>query len=344
MNPVVSDECINCGICKKICNQQDELHEVRNAYVGKLRDQEQLSRSQSGGAFTGIAEVILAQGGVVYGAALDDRFEAHHIRISSREELEKLKGSKYIQSRMEDCMTSVRNDLKNGGIVLFSGTPCQVAGLYKFLRHSRTDTENLYTIDLICHGTPSVLIWRDLLRYYKEKQHDEIRSIRFRDKKAGGGWGSHVSALEFTNTTVIDSYHKALFYTNLMLCDACYVCKYTRKERIGDFTISDAWGVKEKEPDFYDKGGVSLILENTEKATNLLKQLEAGMHLRKVKFEDYPLGPLSRCSKPNRDAEEFWNDYDHKSFSYILSKYAKNNIFLNWKTILKKAGEKLHVR
>ena len=344
MTPVVSEQCIECGLCMRVCNQQDKFHKVKHAYIGKLRDKALLSRSQSGGAFTAIAEVILSKGGVVYGVALDKKLEAHHIRISSSKELEKLKGSKYVQSRIEECLISVYDDLKVGKLVLFSGTPCQVAGLYRFLCHTRIDIKKLYTIDLICHGTPSVLIWRSLLQYYQEKYHEKIHSVQFRDKQAGGGWGSHVSSLHFNNRIVIDNFHRGLFYSNLALCDSCYECKYTQTNRIGDITISDAWGVKEKDPDFYDEGGVSLILENTEKASKLIKVLSKEMFTREVIFESYLQEPLHKPSKPHRNKEEFWNDYHIKSFSYIISKYAKKNIFLNWKYILKKVRDKLHVR
>lgn len=344
MSPVVSEQCVECGLCARICNLQDELHEVKHAYIGKLRDKELLARSQSGGAFTAIAEIILSENGIVYGAALDERFEAHHIRIFSSADLEKLKGSKYVQSRTEDCFLSVSDDLKSGRLVLFSGTPCQVAGLYKFLNHKKVDLSSLYTIDLICHGVPSVLIWRDLLQYYQKKYHARVQSVRFRDKQLGGGWGSHVSSLLFVNRTVKDDFHRGLFYSNLALCDSCYECNYTQIRRIGDITISDAWGVKEKDPDFFDAAGVSLILENTEKAIELGKQLSTKMEIREVKLENYLQAPLREPSKPHRNMEKFWNDYHEKSFSYVISKYAKNNIFLNWRYILKKIGDKLHVR
>ena len=343
LEPRVSDVCISCGKCMQVCHASISFHLVKYAYIGKLNNPKAQMASQSGGAFTAIAHAVLRKGGVVYGAALDQKFEAHHIRITDLSGLEKLKGSKYVQSRMDLVYDTLANDLLADRIVLFSGTPCQVKGVYQALGQRLISTDKLYTIDLICHGVPSVFLWRDLLQYYEKERHSIIKDVVFRSK-AAGKWGSHISAFKFESGKVTFSeYHKSLFYNNLALRDSCYTCQYARKERLGDFTIGDAWGIKEKNPEFYDEKGVSLILINTEKARTFFADTAHEMNVKEVQFVDYCQEALIKPSAPHRDKGEFWRDYQTKSFPYIIRKYAKNNVFLNWRYVFKKIRSKLHV-
>ena len=341
LTPVISDACISCGKCVQVCRSPISLHQVKQTYIGKLRDSEAQMESQSGGAFSAIAHVILQKGGVVYGAALDEKWEAHHIRITDLTGLKQLKGSKYIPSRMENVHHMVADDLCRGQIVLFSGTPCQINGLNHVLEQQKIPTEHLYTIDLICHGTPSVLIWRDLLRHYEKQWESPVKEIIFRGTQK---WEKSESVFIFQNgnTTCTHDYLR-LFGSALALRDSCYTCEFAKKERIGDFTIGDAWGVKEHNPDCYDEKGVSLILCNTEKANRLFIEVRQEMDIKEVLLEDYCQEQMKNPTTPNRDSAEFWNDYRTKSFSFIIRKYAKNNFFLNWKYILKKIRRALHV-
>lgn len=181
--PIINSElCVNCGLCQQVCRREIGFNENKGSYIAKLIDEENYMASQSGGAFTAISDAILDDDGVVYGAAIDDAFETEHIRTLTKIERNKLRGSKYVQSRLENVLSEIELDLKERK-VLFSGTPCQVGGLLRYLKQKKCDLSNLYTVDLVCHGTPSVLIWRDLLNYYRKKEHDEIKSVVFR----GGG-------------------------------------------------------------------------------------------------------------------------------------------------------------
>ena len=344
LHPVVSDDCIRCGLCARVCNTEDTFHTVMNAYIGNLKEKDKLSQSQSGGAFSAAAEAILQRNGVLYGAAMDEHLEAVHIRADSRKTLARIKGSKYIQSRMEHIFLSVEQDLNEQRTVLFSGTPCQVSGLYKFLKHKKTDLSNLYTADLICHGVPSVLVWRDLLKYYEKKHSSRITQAVFRSKSAGG-WDSNIGVYTFENGQTISTPDYAkLFGSLLSLRNSCYQCRYARKERIGDITIGDAWGIRQKNPECYDKNGVSLLLLNTPKAQALFPEISGFMSLKEVNYQDYLQGSLKHPAKPNRNAEEFWNDYRNRNFSYVFQKYAKNHILLNWKYVLKKLLRKIHAK
>lgn len=339
--PVINSEvCVNCGLCQQVCQKEIEYNENKQSYIAKHLDEEKLLASQSGGAFTAISDVILNSNGTVYGATIDDDFEAKHIRTATKIECDKLHGSKYVQSRLENVLSEIEQDLKERK-VLFSGTPCQVGGLLRYLKQKKCDLTNLYTVDLICHGTPSVLIWRDLLNYYRKKEHDEIKSVVFRERGGGSLMGRPSFFINIKKKQISDSIHRQLFYNNLALRDSCYKCKYARKDRVADFTIGDAWGVKEHNPEFYDNRGVSLIMFNTNKSLELLSLIKNSMEMKKIDLKDYMQGNLINPTKPNRNPQEFWKDYKKKSFNYIIHKYAKNNLILNYRYILLKIYQKL---
>lgn len=192
LEPAIREEaCIDCGLCQKVCRSKVSKRENIQTYIARLKDRDDLVKSQSGGAFVAISNVILQRGGVVYGSALDGKFEAHHVRAESGSERDSMRGSKYIQSRMEDAYVLVHDDLENGREVLFSGTPCQVAGLYRYLNQKRCVLERLYTVDLVCHGVPSVRVWRDLMAYYEKKENSAVCGVEFRSTaqipRGGGG-------------------------------------------------------------------------------------------------------------------------------------------------------------
>lgn len=332
LNPVVNNNlCIDCGLCQKVCTEKN-FKSNKKSFICKCKDIEMQKASQSGGAAATISNIILDMDGVVYGAAFDTDFEAVHIRISNKKDLHKIKGSKYVQSRLEDTFKNVENDLNNK-VVLFTGTPCQVNGLLSYLKIKKVNIDNLYTLDLICHGVPSVLVWREILNYYKKKYNDNIINANFRDKNIGG-WGSHYTSIYFPEAKVIDEYHRQIFYTNLALRDSCYKCEFARMERSGDFTVADAWGIKEKDKDFYDENGVSLMMFNSPKALALYDKISEQMHFKEIDIADYKQGNLQSPTKANRNVNEFWNDFKTKRFTYMIRKYAKNNILLNYKYVI----------
>lgn len=338
LEPVINSElCIDCGLCQKVCKEKNLKKNVKS-FIGKYKDAEMLKASQSGGAASAISDIILDENGVVYGASLDENFEAVHVRISDKKELYKIKGSKYVQSRLENTFKNVEEDLATRP-VLFTGTPCQVNGLLSYLKTKNVSTNNLYTIDLICHGVPSVLIWRKLLKYYINKFNNRICSVNFRDKNVGG-WENSFTSILFSDKKVIDRYYGKIFYSCLALRDSCYKCEYARMERPGDFTVSDAWGVKKHDEEFYDKNGVSLIMFNSDKALSFYQKISEQMHLKEVNIEDYKQGNLEKPTQANRNVDEFWSDFDKKDFRYIIKKYAENNILLNYKYALSKSFSK----
>ena len=187
--PVIEEEkCIHCHKCEKVCPGRitKQIHTNTETFVGYCIDEEIRKQSSSGGIFSVVAEWIIQQKGVVFGAAFDDNFEVHHIAIETKAELEKLRGSKYVQSRLENVFLQVKQYLEMKRIVLFTGTACQIAGLKNYLN---TEDENLYTIDVLCHGVPSPKIWRIYLDEKQKQYHSSIEQYEFRNKE--NGWKNY---------------------------------------------------------------------------------------------------------------------------------------------------------
>lgn len=196
--PVIDEaRCVKCGLCEKVCfyNGMRHVHKFdsasEDAYAVQLADADERLHSQSGGMFFAIAEYFIANGGVVYGCGLDEHFAAVHKRCADIGTCEELRGSKYVQSDMKDCYGQVVRDLQAGRQVLFSGTPCQGQGLLN--RIDEKYRENLFVVDIVCHGVPSPMVWQDYLKYV-EGIHGSICKVNFRDKE-NYGWHSHVESL-----------------------------------------------------------------------------------------------------------------------------------------------------
>lgn len=198
--PVVDEnKCINCGLCEKVCqfnvNYDTSLNLSQpDVYGARHKDMKEVETSRSGAAFIALSDWILKHGGAIYGAGYVDHFRVVHKRATNKEERDEFKGSKYVQSDLNGVFKQVKQDLKNGMIVLFSGTPCQTAGLSSFI--GKKLRENLYLVDIVCHGVPSPYIWRDYLNYLEEKQGDEIVWVDFRDKQQFG-WAAHRETFKF---------------------------------------------------------------------------------------------------------------------------------------------------
>lgn len=198
--PVVDkSKCTDCGLCEKVCSFNDDYDTSLNllqpdAYAARHKDMNEVESSRSGAAFIAISDWILRQGGAVYGAGYTDHFRVVHKRATTKEERDEFKGSKYVQSDLTGIFRQVKKDLKNGMIVLFSGTPCQTSGLNSYV--SKKLRENLYLVDIVCHGVPGPYLWRDYLTYLEKKQGDKIYWVNFRDKQEFG-WTAHHETFKF---------------------------------------------------------------------------------------------------------------------------------------------------
>ena len=337
--PVVdSKRCINCALCKKLCREQVEFNSTQNVYIAKHKNKEVYIDSQSGGAFTAISDYILSKNGVIYGAVFDDNYEVVHVRATSIEMRNKMRGSKYIQSNMDATYKQVENDLNCGRLVLFVGTGCQVAGILKYFRNRKVDITNLFTVDILCHGVSSVFIWKDTLRYFEKKYKATIKSIQLRELQERTRPVMHIKIGEKETT---DYLYRKLYYSNLALRESCYSCKYNSCQRVGDITLGDAWGIKKANPAFSDKRGVSLVLFNSKKALEGKDFILNDMVNEGVNIKDYMQECMISSAKPKREPTLFWKDYHNKQFGYIIEKYAKHNPLLNIPYILKRIYQKI---
>lgn len=321
-------KCIHCNRCRKICPYQEKIEETKAEIYGvKLKDIEERKKSQSGGAFFAIATYILKNSGVIYGVATGDNLEVEHIRISTERELNRIRGSKYVQSNVQGIYKQLEEDLVNGKLTLFSGTACQIQGIQKYLETRNVPSQNLYTCDLICHGVPSPKIYREYIHFFEEKYHTKIKKFNFRDKSYG--WQGHVETMKLQDgRKITTSHYRDIFYSNNCLRPSCYSCQFAKQQRVADFTVGDFWGIERTNKSFFDQEGVSLIFVQTEKAKEIF---------RKILQEDYLLyfsTKLENCLQHNlqsptekpKTREIFWQEYHKRGFKFIIKKYGNYGI------------------
>ena len=290
-----SSLCIDCNLCKKICPElhSKERREPLNVYAAKHKNEQVRLASSSGGIFTLLAERIIDENGVVFGARFNSNWNVIHDYTETKKGLTAFRGSKYVQSYMGNCYQKVKFFLQQGRKVMFTGTPCQIAGLKNYLRK---DYDNLLTVDVVCHGVPSPKVWQIYLNEIARKggknsvlfhpisEKQEIKSINFRSKSTG--WKKYSFALilsgatadEEKNTVLLSSIftenpYMNAFLSNLSLRPSCYDCPAKSGKSGSDITIADFWGIEEVLPEFDDDKGISLILSYTEKGIYWLKGL-----------------------------------------------------------------------
>lgn len=321
--PIVDESiCVDCGACEKVCPiinyQFKEKHPDVFGVINK--DENTIGQSTSGGAFWGIVEYVLSVGGVVYGAAFDNDLRVKHFREDTIDGCRRFHGAKYVESKIDpDLFNIIRNDLNNSRIVLFSGTPCQVAGLLGYLRKPYN---NLITVDLVCSSVPSRLIFNDFLQFVTKKK--ELARINMRWK--GNGWlrtrPQYVykdGSIE-TGSGFAKLWHTIAF-SHLVTRPSCYVCRFTNFNRPGDFTIGDYWGVDKEFPKLNNNKGVSLLLVNTAKGSCIFDKIKNNFIVQ--------LSDTNRCKQPrlissvnkNPKREIFWEEYSPDKFDHIARKY-----------------------
>lgn len=270
--------CINCGLCEKVCPIDKELKvpTAQKAYAAVHKDSSVLEKSTSGGAFTALADTIFSQGGVVYGAAMLNDMQVKHIRTENRTAFAELRSSKYLQSDTGTTYQMVEQDLKQGKVVLYSGTPCQIDGLKCFLRK---EYENLYTADIVCHGVGSQAYFDRYMEFAKER-YGKIKALRFRSKEyAGWSCGGVVVVVGTSNSEKkipyrdFDNYYYSYFLSGDIYRKCCYSCKYANTKRVGDFSLGDYWGVEALNLPLQTENGCSLLLVNNERAEKLLETI-----------------------------------------------------------------------
>lgn len=287
--PSVNEKtCIRCDLCNRVCpiNKQ-AIQNMRKplAYAAYALKKEIRLQSSSGGIFTLLAEYVLDQNGVVFGAAYDDNWMVHHICIEDKNELWKLRGSKYLQSRVEDTYKIAKKALVEGKMVLYSGVACQISGLKSFLGK---EYDNLVTVDVLCHGVPTPKLWEKYIRQHMQQQSSCLKAVSFREKNLG--WKRFSMKLVFENQSVYtrpftqDDFMK-LFLKNICLRPSCYDCRFKGINRESDLTIGDFWGIENVLPDMDDDQGTSVVLIQSEKGQQIFKELSKKMRTKEIDVE-----------------------------------------------------------
>lgn len=324
------NKCINCNLCENVCpiiNKPKSYLYEEKSYAVFNKDEKIRLESSSGGIFSLLAEYVINKYGIVYGAVFDEEFNVKHIKITSLKDIELLRGSKYVQSKINDIFKSIKFDLINNKLVLFTGTPCQIAGLQSFLQRKY---DNLILMDIVCHGVPSPLIWQKYINKLKKNYKQNIKNIYFRDKSTG--WKKYSIKFlfdkdEYKNIGFKDIYMKG-FLNDIYLRPSCYNCKFKGIERISDITVADFWGIENIFPKIDDDKGTSLVVIHTEKGKRLFDKLSEKMIFNEVNLNEVVKYNLSmvRSAKYNKKREPFFVELNfEKDIEKLIRKYTKKS-------------------
>lgn len=313
--PVIDyTRCIDCNQCRKICEhaRMTQNSNMHCTYAMKNIDAEECLLSSSGALFPEVAKEILKDGGMVFGAAFDEDFMVRHIGIVDSRELYRLRGSKYVQSDVGDSYRVAEEKLKNGSKVLFSGTPCQIAGLYSFLEY---EYENLITVAIMCHGVPSPLVWKTYLEQLRDGK--KIKNVAFRHKsREKECWKKYVLRVEYEDDFIYechskdDAYYQAFSYS-LSLRPSCYKCVYKKDGQLADIIIGDYWGGEELFEAFKDEQcGLSAVVVNTIKGQEIFEKMKDKFVVQKGDYEYLQHhNMINSCVKVNPGRGEFFTSY-----------------------------------
>ncbi len=300
------------------------MKEIPHTYAAYADNSTLRKESSSGGIFTLLAETVLNLGGSVYGVKMSgDCLSAEYVRVTDVEELNALKGSKYLQAYVGDTYGQVRKDLDAGIPVLFSGTGCLVNGLKGYLVK---DYDNLYCVDVICHGVPSPELWKKYVEYINLKYKSQLISVNFRSKQQGwrnfGITKISDNRKEIYTSKDIDPYMQ-MFLKNACLRPSCYECIAKRDKR-ADLSIADFWGIAKVAPEMADGNGTSLVIAGTQKGLDLFKTIFNQIKCKKVSYEDGVRGNSAEYKSVNRPESrlQFYADMNQMSFDQLSRKYA----------------------
>ena len=332
---VDESKCVECGLCEKVCAFNENYDKTLNlpkpdAYAARHKDMDEVMKSRSGAAFVAISDYILEQGGVVYGAGYKNHFRVAHKRATTKEERDEFRGSKYVQSDLTGVFRMVKQDLKNGHTVLFSGTPCQTSGLNSYV--GKKLRENLVLIDIVCHGVPGPFLWRDYLRYIEKKQGDIISVVNFRDKEEFG-WKAHHETFKFVNRGG-KMIFTDLFYKHIIFRHSCGKCHFCNTTRPSDITLADFWGWEKTDPNINkDDKGVSLVLVNTPKGREIFGAATDQLDTIPAELANCLQPTLQHLTILHDYTEKFRLDYINKGFDFVIWRYGDNYPITRFKRI-----------
>lgn len=345
--PIIDNEkCINCSLCNKVCPMinSPKLNDFDLvSYVIRANNLDIVKNSTSGGFITPLAIWVLEQKGIICGAGYDSNFNVVHQFFTSNESIDNLRGSKYVQSNLENCYTQIKTLLEKDKLVCFIGAPCQVAGLKNFLIK---DYDKLITVDFVCHGVPSPKLWNEYLLDKEKRYNSKVRKVIFRNKTYGYHSGTMKIAFEngktYYGSARIDIMLKS-FFSEISSRPSCYHCRFKTIKRCSDFTIYDCWNFSklvEKKDD--DNGYTNLIIQSN-KGNNIFEKINKYYEIYQVdtnKAINIDGVMMTRSSKPNINRNKFLISLNSSNYNVIVKKYLnikkKDYIIENSKGILHK--------
>ncbi len=333
---ISAERCNGCGRCVAVCPLRKagnfKSGDAPVFYVARHKEPEVLRKSTSGGAFTAISDAVLRQGGVIYGADYDDELRVVHRRAETKEQRDRMRISKYVQSELGDIHTQIKNDLVQGRSVLFSGTPCQTAGLRGFIGDS-PHGGRLLTCDLICHSIPSPLIWEEYKSLLEKECGGKIAAVQFRSKKDGWSRANSNRGFLFRLESEAewredDRFYELFFKVGTITRPSCAACRFTALQRASDITIADYWGIEKYSPKWFDSLGVSVVLLNSPQGAELFAQAGPDL-LTEERPQEEALSEQKRLSEPVKFSEAralFWQEYQKFGFAYLMKKHTGGNL------------------
>ena len=328
------DKCVECGLCERVCMfQRDDVLDSKlpfSAYAVRHKDLREVETSRSGAAFIALSDWILDKGGAIYGAGYGEHFSIKHKRAADVCSRNEFKGSKYAQSNMSGVYQELKVDLKEGRPVLFSGTPCQTASVKAFIPNRLQ--ENLYLIDIICHGVSSPAVWNDYLLYLEKKVGQPLTAVDFRDKAKYGWSGLHKESFVFEDG--IKRTFQYTYYNDLLIRPSCNVCPYANLNRPSDITIGDFWGWEKACPSFNeDDKGCSLVLINSSRGKDWFDGVKDQLHFVEVTLQ-LCIQPNLQCpTSENPLRSQFEDDYRRKGFKYVMCRYGEVGIKYHYRRV-----------
>ena len=345
---VDNEKCVGCGLCERVCPMlhPESNNKVQLVVGAKHKDDGVRKTSSSGGAFSLLAEDFISKGGIVVGCAMDENLKAKHIICRSKDELVKLRSSKYVQSDMDGVFVHVRKLLREGHKVLFSGTPCQVAGLKRFLIKT---FDNLYCIDVLCHGVPSPKLFRE----YKEQQEKRFKSkadfVSFRSKKRE--WKRLYIDFLFENGKEYFKYsgydpYMSLFLNNKSQRSSCFHCPFTTTSRQGDISLGDFWGIGKAMPKWDDDKGISMVLVNNAKGQQMFSEIKDVINAIECDINTAINGNKVLCQNISGEQRrnKFYDDYKKYGYDVAIHKnvHLDNVVKQLYYSVMRRVKDKIY--
>ena len=327
--PVIDKEkCISCGLCQKRCQYNEDAF-VPETFSDRDMDiyasqgfEEATAKSTSGGMFYLLAKYVILKNGVVYGASYDKNMVVKHIKAETLEEMEPIRCSKYVQSNPEYTYMDAKKNLDEGRFVLYSGTPCQLAGLYAYLGR---DYDNLLSVDLICYGITPPKMFEEYIEILENKFGSKVKFYDFRDKT--DGWGNKFVRVEFedeSKTFIVptnDEPYRRMFSSKNFTRTTCKNCRYAYMKRFTDISIGDYWKIEDTDCKINPYAGLSKVFVSTEKGRRAFEAIKDQMLREKMPYETAVRPNLSGKGGVSPLFDECMNDYAEYGFKYVMKKY-----------------------